>query len=286
VYQLGTPTWQALLVWAGATLPLVLLARTRYVAALAVIGLVTTHGFGFEALFEHLEDLSRDGARWAIDVLASLLYLSPLAYVVLGRHPWLMRERSEHARTMEEAGFLGLAIGGFGIGFVFYDSRHGAAELSWSLGVAAALSVAFVAALPKLYASGARLRRPLGAALAIAWITLALGATIERPDLPFVGALAQVAFLAALAWASFEARMLRVFNALTAAIALRVLVVYFEVFHSLLSTGLGLITGGVLTLLLAWLWRSKTRRLAERLSQPPAAAPGAGDAGTGGSAHA
>jgi uncharacterized membrane protein len=284
VYQLGTPTWQALLVWTGATLPLVLLARTRYVAALAVIGLVTTHGSGFEALFEHLEDLSRDGARWPIDVFASLLYVSPLTYVVLGRHPWLMRARPAHARTLEEVGFLGLALGGFGIGFVFYDSRQGAAELGWSLGVAAALSAAFVAALPKLYAAGAQLRRPLGAALAIAWITLAVGTTLERPDLSFVGALAQVAFLAALAWASLEARMLRVFNALTAAIALRVLVVYFEVFHSLLSTGLGLITGGILTLLLAWLWRSKTRRLAERLSQPPPA-PG-GDAGKTGGAHA
>lgn len=271
VYQLSTPMWQALLVWTGATLPLVLLARTRYVAALAVIGLVTTHALGFEALLDHLEGLARGGSTWPVDVMTSLLYASPLAYIALGRERWLMRERREHARTIEEAGYLGLLVGGLAVGFVFYDSRDGVPELSWGLAVAAALSVAFVAALTKLYATGARLRLPLGVALAIAVVTLVVGTTFERTDVPFVGALSQIAFLGALAWASLTARLLRVFNLLTAAIALRVLVVYFEVFHSLLSTGLGLITGGVLTLLLAWLWRSKARGLAQRLSQPPPA---------------
>ena len=273
VYQLGTPTWQALLVWTASTLPLVLLARTRYVAALAVIGLVTTHALSFEALFDHLEELARHGSRASDDLMASLLYASPFAYIALGRQPWLLRERPQHARTLAEVGFLGLVLGGFGIGFVWYDSRSGAPELSWGLAVAAALSAAFVAALPRLYTSGARLQRSMGAALGIALVTLALGTSLDRPELEFVGALAQIAFLAALAWASVEARLLRVFNALTGAIALRILAVYFEVFHSLLSTGLGLITGGALTLVLAWLWRSRAQALAKRLSVPPAAGP-------------
>jgi len=75
--------------------------------------------------------------------------------------------------------------------------------------------------------------------------------------------------------------LLRVFNALTGAIALRILAVYFEVFHSLLSTGLGLITGGALTLLLAWLWRSRALSLSRRLSGPPGPGPNAA-----GGAHA
>jgi hypothetical protein len=43
---------------------------------------------------------------------------------------------------------------------------------------------------------------------------------------------------------------------------------YFEVFGSMLSTGLGMITGGVLTLLLAWLWKRKSPELATRLAVP------------------
>jgi hypothetical protein len=50
-----------------------------------------------------------------------------------------------------------------------------------------------------------------------------------------------------------------------------VIVIYFEVFGSLLDTGLGLITGGALTLLLAWFWRKKTQSLAEHLSARPGA---------------
>jgi uncharacterized membrane protein len=46
---------------------------------------------------------------------------------------------------------------------------------------------------------------------------------------------------------------------------LRLLIVYFEVFGSMLSTGLGMITGGALTLLLAWVWKRKSPQLAEQL---------------------
>jgi uncharacterized membrane protein len=54
------------------------------------------------------------------------------------------------------------------------------------------------------------------------------------------------------------------FHALTALLALRILVVYFEVFGSLLDTGVGLVTGGLLTLLIAWFWQKKVRKLGQR----------------------
>jgi uncharacterized membrane protein len=47
---------------------------------------------------------------------------------------------------------------------------------------------------------------------------------------------------------------------------MRVLVIYFEVFGSMLSTGLGLVTGGLLTLLVAWLWHKQRSRLAGKMS--------------------
>jgi hypothetical protein len=47
-------------------------------------------------------------------------------------------------------------------------------------------------------------------------------------------------------------------------LALRILFVYFEVFGSLLDTGVGLVTGGVVTLLIGWGWQLKMRQLTER----------------------
>jgi uncharacterized membrane protein len=43
------------------------------------------------------------------------------------------------------------------------------------------------------------------------------------------------------------------------------LIVYFEVFGSLLDTGLGLVTGGLLTLLLIWFWARKRREFDREL---------------------
>ena len=111
----------------------------------------------------------------------------------------------------------------------------------------------------------ARPRRTLAAILAFAWLTLALGTAIPRANIAAVGAILQVVWLGLFAWASIQLGLVRAFNALTALIAVRVLVIYFEVFGSLLSTGVGLITGGVLTLLVGWLWQRKTAALAARL---------------------
>jgi uncharacterized membrane protein len=56
----------------------------------------------------------------------------------------------------------------------------------------------------------------------------------------------------------------RSFNVLTGFIALRILIMYFEVFGTMLDTGLGMISGGLLTLLLAWIWKRKSPQLAAR----------------------
>jgi len=54
----------------------------------------------------------------------------------------------------------------------------------------------------------------------------------------------------------------RLLNLATAVIGVRILIVYFEVFGSLLGTGIGLVIGGVLTLTLVWLWIRLRQRFA------------------------
>jgi hypothetical protein len=46
-------------------------------------------------------------------------------------------------------------------------------------------------------------------------------------------------------------------------------VIYFEVFGSLLDTGVGLVTGGILTLLIAWFWQKKMRQLGQKVRAEP-----------------
>ena len=49
-------------------------------------------------------------------------------------------------------------------------------------------------------------------------------------------------------------------------IGLRILAIYFEVFGTLLDTGLGLVSGGALTLALVWLWTRKRKQFARELA--------------------
>ena len=73
-----------------------------------------------------------------------------------------------------------------------------------------------------------------------------------------------------LAWTALQAGSRTWFNLLTAVIGLRVVIIYFEVFGSLLQTGLGLIAGGALTLFIAWFWLRKSSALADQLMREDA----------------
>jgi uncharacterized membrane protein len=279
IYQLDTPEYLALCLWSAATLPLLLLARSHFVAALALVGLVTTHGYAFEELFDVLGYVSWWGRTTDDDLAATLLFASPLLYAVLARVPWLVRERPHYSATVTAAAWAAIAIGGFALQFLWYDAVHDAPQLGAGLATTAVLAGGFVWALPRLYPQlSLRARQGIAALFALAWITLVLSSAFQREALDVVGALLQIVWLGGLSWTCLHAGRLRTFNLLTAAVALRILVVYFEVFHSLLSTGVGLITGGVLTLLMAWLWRRQTRRIGRSLAPLAASAKGTGDA--------
>jgi len=273
IYQLDTPTYQALLVWSLATLPLVLLGHSRYLAVLYVCGLATTHGLSLEALFEHVQRSARMSEGTERNLIAVAVFASPLLYVPLARVPWLVRNRPEYSRTLSALAWMVVLLTGFGLQFVWYESIDRGETLSWALALTLVLAVALAAALPRLYPDlPTPARRTASAILGFGWLTLALGTAFARSSADFVGAILQVVFIGLFAWCSLQLGRLRVFNALTAAIAVRVLVIYFEVFGSLLDTGVGLITGGALTLAIAWFWRRKTRDLAERLG-PQARSP-------------
>ena len=171
-----------------------------------------------------------------------------------------------------QCAWLAVITAGTLVPFIWYDRVRADRGLDWGLGVTAVVTAAWCALLPWLLPEmRSRARRGMGALIVVTWISLALSTAFERGDAPASGALLQVAFLVVLAWTCAQLGRLRAFHVLTALIALRVLVIYFEVFGSMLSTGLGLITGGILTLLMAWAWRRKSTHLAQQLAGAPVA---------------
>jgi hypothetical protein len=98
----------------------------------------------------------------------------------------------------------------------------------------------------------------------------------ERGEWPMFAALLQIVWLGWMAWTALQAGHEGLFRLGVAAVCLRLLGVYIEVFGSMLETGLGLIVGGILTIGLTWFWLRKSRGLAAALTEP---GPPGGEAG-------
>ncbi|HEX2677306.1 MAG TPA: DUF2157 domain-containing protein [Polyangiales bacterium] len=269
VYQLGAPEWQALLTWSLCTAPFMLLVRSRLLGAVWLCGLVTTHAYCMEAWIEAIDRHRPALDHFASNLAVSVLAVSIMVFVMAARIPWLVRERPQVSAAWTSTLWSALFCGAFMLGFVWYERSPDAGAISWSILVAAIVVLALHLSLPRLY-PGLPSRARLGVSLVLtsSWIVFATGVLFEHGHLDAVGAVYQVLLLALCAWTALQLGRLRTFNALTGLIALRVLVMYFEVFGSMLSTGLGMITGGVLTLLLAWLWKRKSPELATRLAVP------------------
>ena len=90
---------------------------------------------------------------------------------------------------------------------------------------------------------------------------------IGTKELELVGALVFIGLWAVVAWVGYASHNARLLSAATAVIGLRVVIVYFEVFGSLMDTGLGLVTGGLLTVGLTYLWARKRREISSRFEE-------------------
>lgn len=265
IYQLGSPTYQALLTWSVCTAPFMLLVRGRLLGLVWLLGLLATYGTSLEAFFDTMARRYGASDRLLANMAATALFASALLFVSVARVPWLLRERPQVSATWTSTLWSLIAAAAFGIGFVWYGDFSTGDELTWGLGAAGVLAFALHALLPRLYPTlPVRARRGTSVLLALSVLTLAAGTTFERPSVEAVGAILQVVVLGVCAFIVLALGQVRAFNVLTGLIALRILVMYFEVFGSMLDTGLGMITGGALTLLLAWVWKRKSPELAAR----------------------
>jgi len=149
----------------------------------------------------------------------------------------------------------------------FYDSLH-EVELA---GLWMACAVALVAAV---LLAGTRFRQTpalrTGGVLLVGCVALIyLPPLLSDGGLDLVGALTFLVLWVGVAFAAYRSGRLWLLNGATAVIGVRLLVVYFEVFGSLLTTGVGLVSGGLLTVGLAWVWARKRKEFGAELAGEP-----------------
>ncbi len=265
-YQLGGSIAKLLLVWTAVTIPIVLLGRGKFLAVLWIVGTSTTYAFNINAF----EDILRTfiSQRYLLDVLLGVLYvLSPFFFILLSRIPWLVKHRSVMAGELSRYSWLAIIIGGWFCHFLWYESTSTSASEVTSLQLFLIISfvatTAMIAFIPRLYAS--RTKDTHLAMRVVLIATFIIGATALWHDhsYPVIGAIINIAYMFILAWAALKIHSISMFNIMTAFICIRLLFIYFEVFGSMLETGIGLVLGGVITLFVVWGWFKKADSLAQ-----------------------
>lgn len=277
IYHLDTGTWRALLAWSVATFPLMLVARGRFVATLWLLGLAVTHAFVLLHWLEWLDDHAGLSRGALLNLGAFSVGVGPLIYLLASRIPWLRSERPATASVVRAVGWLGVAGLALFCATLFYSgfSQRETATIGPLLLVGA--FGGYAALLP-------RFEEPTSPRAVLGMRVLLVGAPAlgllalagERGEWPLLAALLQIFWLGWMAWTALQAGHEGLFRLGVAAVCLRILGVYIEVFGSMLQTGLGLIIGGALTIALTWFWLRKSRGLAEALVEAPSPSTGGG----------
>ncbi len=255
VYQLGGEVHEALVVWSVLTMVLMSRAHSTFGAVTWVAGLQITYA----AVIAQLADTD-DLAFFFV----STLYWVPLLSIAASQSSALADRRPRLARVLGVVGWVEVLMCATVGTFVFYGDTASEDWLPMLLGaaVSAGLTLVVIRGLPEGEA-----RRPRAALLGACWVLAHIGWPLSRGDLDLVAALTFIGLWLGVAFTAHRARAAAVLNAATALVGVRIIAVYFEVFGSLLDTGLGLVLGGVLTLGVVWLWARKRRDFETELAQ-------------------
>ena len=264
VYQLQSDPWQALVTWLALCTPfLALVTFSRLVGAVWFAAAVATWFSAYEPIERSIASLTSSAARG--DLFHLLLYLPACLLVVVAvlRRRWPPAE--DQGELMSKLALAGL-VGAVSTTIIAIGSRlvSQVAPIEIGLGTVATL----LAATALWIGSGATQRRPVLALLVVSFVAWAAALLLARAWSAERGAafeallgLLFIAYWAAIGWLAARAGQRVLFGLAFTAIGLRLLILYLEAIGGLTATGLGLIGGGVLCLVLTWLGWRLTRRL-------------------------
>ena len=233
VYQLDGSIAGLLVLWTVVSSPFVFLARGNFVAPLWTFMTGMTYFLSVIECYEWLVRTTSHGKEFAETVSITLLLLGPLLFIYFARASWIVTQRPLFSKHISLCAWLVLLVGGFFAHLLWY-SANVAEELSRVVILITGIAVLLTLVLmPKLYAAESPPHLfVMRMVMSGAYLSFAL-ACWHSMELPLIGALANIAYLCLLAWAALKFGSKSAFNLVTAVLALRILVIYFEVFGSL-----------------------------------------------------
>lgn len=243
IYQLVSPIWQPLLFWAALCTPaFLLLGRTRLTAIALALMLVW---LGVTAATEV--------SGWAEPLARGLAFSLPPTFVALS----FVHHDDAFGAGLREAGLILLLLGASLAHIAWADrlSADSARDMALSLPLPAAATIAGVL-LARRADLAERRTIPLVLLASFAGAALAMVSPHENHwTARLVGALSFFAMWGGIGLAAYAGGWRTLFGVAVAAIALRLFIVYFELFGTLASTGWGLVLAGLLVIGLGVAWR-------------------------------
>lgn len=252
IYQLSGPIWRPLLAWLLLMTPAILLAGQTRLAGhgWAAMLLATTSTLAWDHQGE---------SGWWLAVHGFWM-ASPVLLLLLSALPWF--HRHEFGRALADTGLITLLAGASFAHFAWAVDIRLADAVEWlARMVVPALCVAWLVAAGrrwKLVPGSLLLPLTIGPLVAVG-----LALCIPHGDgwpWRLAGFLIYVLMWGWIALGASRAGHALLFAVAVAAVALRLFIVYLELFGSLASTGLGLVIGGVLLIGLAAGWHRFTRK--------------------------
>jgi uncharacterized membrane protein len=264
VYQTSSPLWQPLAMWLALFAPLLMLTGRSWPVALALVGGAvwcaweygsTSGGFG------------RSSDRSVAEIIRNAAVLaSPVLFAPLGAWSRARSVRPGFWRRVEQAA-LAYAVGGASL----VCALASISEISGGRLADDLAGIAVLAATGILAGIGVVLARPgvsgkmAGAIIAGAGLTGLLAYFADGSEVP--AAMLFMALWVGIAAAALAAQWRGVFQLAVAVIALRLIVLSFELASDLLLSGFGLILSGFLILGVAWV----AVRVSKTFAPPPEA---------------
>lgn len=249
VYQTSSPLWQPLGVWLLLFAPLLLLTGRSWPSALALIGGAVWCAWDFASAITGY-GAPREPALavqlWTGAVIALPVLFAPFAAALRARSTrpdfWRRLEQLALAYAVAAASFAAALASADGFG------HGGMTEHSARFFVSGALGL--VAGLGTMLARPGMSGRMAGAIIAGAGLTVPLATQVN--DIDVIAAALFMVLWIGIAAAALAAHWRGVFQLAVGVIALRLIVLSFELASDLLLSGFGLILSGLLVLGVAW----------------------------------
>jgi uncharacterized membrane protein len=259
VYQTSSPLWQPLLAWLALFAPLL---ASRGLGTLTAATLFAALVYGAWDYVVWLDRFSSREGNVALDVWRAAVTAAPLLIAPLAA--W-MHERSDRPVFWRRLGQFAVAYGVAGasllaIACAVDDFSRAGGDILSAASLATQAVVGLVAGLLVVLLRPTPAGRATGSILAGAGIVAILAYPLSGNSL--AGGLLFMALWAGIAVAGLVAGWRGVFQLAVGFVALRLIVLSFELASDLLTSGAGLIASGLLILGIAWLALRVARRFA------------------------